>query len=174
MGCVGKPVHFYSYSMGMPTLHQWDFSGGTPDGPYRFLSAGDLFASGHVRCAPDRRKISVVARDTLLKPGYIQVLDTVYQLPYREGFEGATFPPAHTWIDNPDGNRTWGPFFASTSPPRGAFGASPTSIRLLFYNYSRYQEKDSWNLRSAGSEPLYRPEPLGCFALLLGLCVSGI
>ncbi len=142
VGCVGKPVYFYSYSMGMPTFHQWDFSGGTPDDPTAscpqvvFSQAGTYDVRLIVENLSGRR-------DTLLKPGYIQVLDTVYQLPYREGFEGATFPPAHTWIDNPDGNRTWDRF-RSTSPPRGAFGASPTSIRLLFYNYSRYQEKDSW------------------------------
>lgn len=142
VGCVGKAVPFYSYSLGMPSIYRWDFSGGTPDHSTAscpqvvFSQAGTYDVRLIVENLSGRR-------DTLLKTGYIQVFDTVYPLPYREGFEGATFPPAHTWIDNADGGRTW-ERFRNTNPPRGAYGASQTSMRLLFYNYSRYQEKDSW------------------------------
>jgi len=142
VGCVGQPVQVYSYSLGMPHVYQWDFSGGLPDDPTAscpqviFSQAGTYDVRLIVENLSGRR-------DTLLKTGYIQVLDTVYSLPYREGFEGTSFPPVHTWIDNPDGGRTW-ERFRNTNPPRGAYGASQTSMRLLFYNYSRYREKDSW------------------------------
>ncbi|MCS7189103.1 MAG: M43 family zinc metalloprotease [Bacteroidia bacterium] len=141
-GCAGYPIRFYSYSMGKPHIHEWSFSGGTPDDPS--ASCPTVIYS-----QPGGYDVELIVenlsgrRDTLRKNGYIQILDTLYPLPYEEGFEGNTFPPAHTFIDNPDFNRTW-ERFRSTTPPRGAYGASRTSMRVLFFNYSRYREKDSW------------------------------
>ncbi|MCX7979784.1 MAG: M43 family zinc metalloprotease [Bacteroidia bacterium] len=142
VGCVGFPIRFYSYSMGMPHVYQWDFGGGTPDDPTASCPTVTYAQPGTYSVQLIVENLSS-RRDTLLKTNYIQILDTVYALPYREGFEGTAFPPAHTYIDNPDGNRTW-ERFRSTNPPRGAYGLSQTSMRLLFFSYSRYNERDSW------------------------------
>lgn len=142
VGCVGQPIQFFSYSMGVPHIFQWDFGGGIPDNPsiscptVTFPSPGTYTVSLIVENLSGRR-------DTLQKVNYITIHDTVYALPYVEDFEGNTFPPAHSYIDNPDGRRTW-ERFRSTSPPRGAYGASPTSMRLLCFNYSYYGERDGW------------------------------
>lgn len=141
-GCVGQPIQFFSYSMGMPHIHEWDFGGGTADDPGSSCPTV-------VFPAPGIYDIQLIVenqsgrRDTLRKSQYITILDTIYPLPYVEGFEDSRFPPAHSTIENLDTRRTWERMRGS-SPPRGAYGNSPTSMRLLLFQYSSYGERDSW------------------------------
>lgn len=145
VACVGQPVHFYSYSYGMPHIYNWDFGGGTSPDP-------TISCPTAVFSTPGTYTIRLIVenlsgrRDTLVKTNYITVYDTSLQAPYFEGFEGSTFPPQFSYIDNPDAARsgmTW-EWFRGTTVPRGAFGRSATTMRLRFFSYSHYWEKDSW------------------------------
>ncbi|MCS6895886.1 MAG: M43 family zinc metalloprotease [Bacteroidia bacterium] len=142
VGCVGQPIRFFSYSTGMPHIYQWDFGGGVADDPtsscptVTFPSPGTYTVMLIVENLSGRR-------DTLRKLNYIQIQDTVYSLPYAEGFEATTFPPKDSYVQNPDQNRTWERMYGN-SPPRGAYGNSRTSMRLLFFQYGYYWERDSW------------------------------
>ena len=146
VACVGQPVKFYgAYSHGLPDTYIWDFGGGTPDDPnsscptVTFSEPGSYTVRLIVQNQSGRR-------DTLVKANYILVQDTAFSVPYVEGFEGTNFPPDFSYIDNPDavrGGRTW-ERFRSTTTPRGAFGQSPTCMRIQYFSYSYYQEKDSW------------------------------
>jgi len=146
VACVGQPVKFYgTYSHGLPDTYIWDFGGGTPDD--RNSSCPTVTFS-----APGSYTVRLIVqnqsgrRDTLVKANYILVQDTAFSVPYVEGFEGTNFPPDFSYIDNPDavrGGRTW-ERFRSTTTPRGAFGQSPSCMRIPYFSYSYYQEKDSW------------------------------
>lgn len=145
VGCVGQPIRFYSYSLGLPHIYEWDFGGvggGVPDDPAASCPTVTFSQPGTYTVRLIVQNLSG-RRDTLVKTNYIRILDTTYSLPYAEGFEGAAFPPDHTEIDNPDGGRTW-ERLRSTTTPRGAYGLSPSSMRMLYFSYSRYQERDSW------------------------------
>lgn len=128
--------------MGMPHLYQWDFGGGVPDDPTASCPAVTFSQAGTYDVQLVVENLSG-RRDTLRKANYITISDTLYALPYKEGFEATTFPPEHTLVVNPDGRSTW-QRFRSTSPPRGAYGLSPTSMRVHYFNYSYYRERDSW------------------------------
>lgn len=142
IGCVGQPIKFFSYSMGMPHIYEWDFGGGIPDDPTSscptviFPSPGTYTVTLVVENLSGRR-------DTLRKINYIQIQDTAYPLPYAEGFEAPTFPPVNSYIQNLDQKRTW-ERMQGNSPPRGAYGQSSASMRLLFFHYGYYGERDSW------------------------------
>ncbi|MCX7606121.1 MAG: M43 family zinc metalloprotease [Bacteroidia bacterium] len=156
MGCVGQPISFYSYSMGMPHIHEWEFNGGVASNPTTSCPTVIYNQPGTYSVRLIVENLSG-RRDTLVKNAYIQILDTLYKLPYHEGFEHTSFPPPHTFIDNPDANRTW-ERFNSTSPPRGAYGQSNASMRILFFNYSRYREKDSWTTPPIDFSPYVDPD----------------
>ncbi|MCS7154004.1 MAG: M43 family zinc metalloprotease [Bacteroidia bacterium] len=142
VGCPNEPIQFFSYSMGAPHIFEWNFSGGVPDNPSASCPTVTFSSPGvyDVRLIVENQS---GRRDTLLKTGYIRIEDTVYTLPYAESFERTVFPPPHSYIHNPDNSRRWERFH-STSPPRGAYGASQASMRLLFFSYGSYGEKDSW------------------------------
>ncbi|MCX8112183.1 MAG: M43 family zinc metalloprotease [Bacteroidia bacterium] len=155
VGCPGEPIRFFSYSMGMPHIYRWDFGGGVPDDPSSpcptvvFPSPGLYDVRLIVENLSGRR-------DTLLKAGYIQIQDTVYPLPYAESFEGNVFPPQHSYIRNLDAGRTW-ERSRSLSTPRGAYAASPTSMRLTFFTYSSYNEVDDWISPAIDLRPYANP-----------------
>ncbi|MCX8112008.1 MAG: M43 family zinc metalloprotease [Bacteroidia bacterium] len=157
VGCPGEPIQFFSYSMGAPHIYEWSFSGGIPDNPsascptVTFPAAGTYDVQLIVENQSGRR-------DTLLKQNYIRIQDTIYNLPYIQDFEGAVFPPLDSYIQNPDGGRTWDRF-RSTSSPRGAYGASATSMRLAFFSYSSYRESDSWVTPSLDLRPYTGSSP---------------
>ncbi|MCX7651995.1 MAG: M43 family zinc metalloprotease [Bacteroidia bacterium] len=141
-GCVGQPIQFLSHCMGMPHQYQWDFGGGIPNDPnspcpiVTFPNPGIYTIQLIVQNLSGRR-------DTLRKVNYIAIYDTAYGLPYLESFEGPTFPPEHSSIENPDKKRTWDRF-RSTSSPRGAYGLSNSCLRSVFFFYSHYGERDAW------------------------------
>ncbi len=146
VACVGQPVKFFgAYSYGMPDTYIWDFGGGVPDNPSSSCPTATFSAPGTytVRLIVENQS---GRRDTLVKTNYIVVHDTALSLPYIEGFESASFPPPYSYIDNPDaarGGRTWERFH-NTNPPRGAFGRSNSCMRIQYFSYSHYREKDSW------------------------------
>lgn len=130
-GCVGMPIDFYSYSMGKPHVHIWDFGGGVPDDPAASCPAVIFSQPGTYDVQLIVENLSG-RRDTLRKVNYLTILDTLYSLPYREGFEGTTFPPEHTLVVNPDGRSKW-ERFRSTSTPRGPM---PYLLPLCDYSFS--------------------------------------
>lgn len=141
-GCVGQPIQFISRCMGMPHQYQWDFGGGIADDPSSSCPLVTFPAAGTYTVQLIVQNLSG-RRDTLRKVGYITIYDTTYSVPYFEGFEGTAFPPAHSALENLDGRRTWDRF-RSSSTPRGAYGQSLSCLRLTFFFYSQYGEKDSW------------------------------
>jgi len=146
VACVGQPIQFYGhYSYGMPHIYEWDFDGGTANNPTSACPTVTFPTPGTYSVRLIVENLSG-RRDTLIKTNYITIYDTITPVPYYEGFEGTAFPPQYSYIDNPDIARsgsTW-ERFRGTSPNRGAFGLSPTCMRLRFFSYSHYREKDSW------------------------------
>ena len=146
VACVGQPVKFFgSYSYGLPSTYEWDFGGGVPDNPNSSCPTVTFPAPGSytIRLIVQNQS---GRRDTLIKTNYITVHDTIFEVPYVQGFESNPFPPAFSYVDNPDaarGGRTW-EVFRNTNPPRGAFGLSPSCMRIQYFSYSHYREKDSW------------------------------
>ncbi len=144
--CVGQPVKFFgTYSYGLPSTYIWDFGGGVPDDPNSSCPSVTFSAPGTytVRLIVQNQS---GRRDTLVKTNYIVVHDTTLSVPYIEGFEGSSFPPLYSYLDNPDaarGGRTW-EVFRNSNPRRGAFGRSNSSMRIQYFAYSHYREKDSW------------------------------
>ncbi|MCS7297832.1 MAG: M43 family zinc metalloprotease [Bacteroidia bacterium] len=142
VGCVGEPIQFFSYSMGMPHIYRWNFSGGIADDSTSSCPKVVFPAPGVYDVELIVENLSG-RRDTLRKTEYIRIQERVYDLPYIESFEGNTFPPTDSYLFNPDRSRTWDRM-RSSSPPRGAYGRSSTSARLLFFLYDRYGERDGW------------------------------
>ncbi len=146
VACVGQPVKFFgTYSYGMPNTYIWDFGGGVPDDPNSSCPTVTFASPGTytVRLIVENQSGH---RDTLVKTNYIVVHDTAFSVPYVEGFETSSFPPLYSYVDNPDaarGGRTW-EIFRNSNPPRGAFGRSNSCIRIQYFSYSHYREKDSW------------------------------
>ncbi|MCX7606120.1 MAG: M43 family zinc metalloprotease [Bacteroidia bacterium] len=140
----GTPVRFHAVAAGQPHLYEWDFGGGIADDPHspcprvRFPSPGAYTVRLIVENLSGRK-------DTFVRQNFIQVDDSIWHLPLREGWEGALFPPSGFSIENLDagqgGSRTW-ERWGSTTPPRGGYGLSAYSVRLPFFSYSRYGERD--------------------------------
>ncbi|MCS7297601.1 MAG: M43 family zinc metalloprotease [Bacteroidia bacterium] len=142
VGCVGEPIQFFSYSLGMPHIHEWDFGGGVAEDASSACPRVSFSEPGSYSIRLIVENLSG-RRDTLVKSDYILIEDAKRTLPYVEGFEEPTFPPSGSYIENPDGRRTWDKI-SSASPPRGAYGRSQSSMRMPFYINSVYHEKDSW------------------------------
>ncbi len=145
VACAGQPVRFFgAYSHGLPNTYIWNFGGGVPDNAsscpnVTFPAPGTYTVSLIIENQSGRR-------DTLVKTNYITVHDTTLSVPYIQGFEGTAFPPPYSYVDNPDavrGGRTW-ELFRGTNPLRGAFGQSRSCMRIQYFSYSHYREKDSW------------------------------
>ncbi|MCS7161972.1 MAG: M43 family zinc metalloprotease [Bacteroidia bacterium] len=142
VGCAGLPIQFFDYSLGVPQQFSWTFQGGQADDPTSQCPLVTYSQRGTYDVQLVVQNLSG-RKDTLLKRGYIQIHDTLYSLPYEESFEGTAFPPAHSYVENPDRRITW-TRFRSSDPPMGAYGRSSTSLRLSFFTYSHYKERDSW------------------------------
>lgn len=106
--CVGSTIVFYNKSQNNPTAYQWFFQGGTPatssvaNPTVTYSSLGNF----QVKLIAT----NLYGTDSLILTNYISVTTPPIgqALPYFEGFEGYTFPPAGMTIDNPDAGITWG------------------------------------------------------------------
>lgn len=157
VACVGQPVRLYSYSMGMPHLYNWTLTGrretytATTQCPTFTITQADTYT---VRLIVENLS---GRRDTLIKDKYLVIQDAALPLPYRESFESSSFPPVHSYIYNPDRRQTWHRT-TSALPPHGAYGQSPSSAALRFFDYRHYHEKDSWITPPLDLSPYTRPE----------------
>lgn len=141
----GTPVRFHAVTEGHPHIFQWDFGGGVPDNSASpcptvvFPTAGSYTVQLVVENLSGRR-------DTFIQPGAVVVEDSVWSLPFFQDWESAPFPPAGFSLQNLDagqgGSRTWERWRRSNGPPAGAYGRSTYTLRLPYFVYSRYGERD--------------------------------
>jgi PKD repeat protein len=138
--CPGVPVQFYSLALQNASRCFWIFEGGVP---------GFSNEKNPQTIYPNPGKYSVTlivenaigASDTLLVPQYIQVIDSVYRLPYAQGFEALSFPPQGWGLINEDNATPLNKTF-TRSATNGAQGKSRSSARLNFFSYNGYGQKD--------------------------------
>ncbi|MCS7189102.1 MAG: PKD domain-containing protein, partial [Bacteroidia bacterium] len=140
----GTPVRFHAVAEGQPHIYQWDFGGGIADDPSSPCPTVTFSQPGSYSIQLIVENLSG-RRDTLVQPNYIIVEDSIWPLPLKEGWERLPFPPRGFSIENLDagqgGSRTW-ERWGSTITPRGAYGRSYYTLRMPFYTYSRYSERD--------------------------------
>ncbi|MGQ9864035.1 MAG: M43 family zinc metalloprotease [Bacteroidia bacterium] len=142
--CPGQPISFSDYSMGKPHIFRWDI----------FSSGGSTsVASSTQQCptfsltTPGIYDVRLIVenlsgrKDTLRKSNFITIIDpsTALSLPFSEGFEATTFPPAGWLIINEDLGTTW-TRYAGTN--RGGFGLSNAAARLRSFTYINQGQKD--------------------------------
>lgn len=141
---VGTPVRFHAVATGAPSQFWWDFSGGVADDSLSPCPTVAFPAPGSYSVRLIAQNASG-ARDTLLRVAYITVEDSIWPLPLRQGWDSLPFPPAGFSIENLDrgqgGSRTW-ERWGSSSIAYGAYGQSHYTLRLPFFVYSRYGERD--------------------------------
>lgn len=141
---VGTPVRFHAVASGAPSQFWWDFGGGVADDSLSPCPTVTFPAPGSYAVRLIAQNASG-ARDTLLRAGYITVEDSIWSLPLVQGWETLPFPPAGFSIENLDqaqgGSRTW-ERWGSTSIAYGAYGQSNYTLRMPFFAYSRYGERD--------------------------------
>ncbi|MBN4062399.1 choice-of-anchor J domain-containing protein [Bacteroidales bacterium AH-315-I05] len=137
--CTGGQVRFSEYTMNIPTQWEWSFPGGNP------TTSNDTIP---VITYPNSGSYDVtlivsnsVSSDTITKTAYINITDTIYQVPFSEGFESGTFPPIDWTLEDPDStspdSRSWQP-----NASNGAFGNSSGSAFLNHYVYKMYGQLD--------------------------------
>jgi PKD repeat protein len=139
--CPGALVQFYSQALQNANEYFWIFEGGIP-------SFSNQKNPQTVYPSPGKYDVTLIVKnrigraDTLLIPQYIQVLDSVYRLPYVQDFEEPIFPPLGWALINEDNatplNRTF-----TRSATSGAQGRSRGSARLNFFSYNGYGQKDA-------------------------------
>ncbi|MCS6904053.1 MAG: M43 family zinc metalloprotease [Bacteroidia bacterium] len=141
ISCIGQSIKFRSLALQNASSFEWFFEGGNPDfssekNPIvQYTRAGKFGVTLIV-------KNEVGIRDTLRWQNYITILDTVFVLPYEEGFEGIIFPPVGWSIVDED-ELTFSSRTFTRSPTNGNGGKSRASARLNFFNYNGYGQKDA-------------------------------
>ncbi|GIV25651.1 MAG: hypothetical protein KatS3mg026_1343 [Bacteroidia bacterium] len=143
---VGTPVRFHAVTAGKPHLFQWDFGGGAADDPtspcpvVTFPAAGSYTVHVIVQNLSGRRDTFVQAH-TISVEGHDMALCRCA----RAG-KGLLFPHQASPLKNLDagqgGSRTWERWRWYNGPPAGAYGQSMYTVRLAFFNYGAYGERD--------------------------------
>lgn len=62
--------------------------------------------------------------------------------PYKQDFQNAIFPPANSFVNNPEGDDTW---IEGTGASAGAVGSSQKSAKIIMY-YAKAGERDEFFL----------------------------
>lgn len=105
--CAGTAITLYNRSQNVPATFSWSFPGGTP----AVSSLTNPTVSYSVAGSYSIKLVATNATgsDTLEFTNYVTVSTPPIgqPLPYYEGFETSSFPPAGMVIDNPDGGVTW-------------------------------------------------------------------
>jgi PKD repeat protein len=103
--CPGKTIQFNDQSKNNPNSWTWYFPGGTP----ATSTAKNPFVSYSVPGTYDvaLRVKGYTGADSIYKTGVVQVGVTGKSVPFTEGFESTTFPPANWTLYNPDNGITW-------------------------------------------------------------------
>ena len=141
--CANTPVTFLDYSRNAPTTFLWTFPGGTPATSTDYRPVVTYAQAGVYSATLTVNNYSGV-ESTITLEDFITVLpeEQTYSLPFVEGFESNTFPPADWQVDNRDAH----PFFYTFTWDRsaaGAFGGSNVgSARMNIFNYSDYAARD--------------------------------
>jgi PKD repeat protein len=139
--CPGAPVQFYNLALQNASQYSWIFEGGIP-------SFSNEKNPQTVYANPGKYNVTLLVKnaigeaDTLLIPQYIQVIDSVYGLPYTQGFEELTFPPPGWTLINEDKATPFNKTF-TRSATNGGQGKSRSSARLNFFSYNGYGQKDA-------------------------------
>ncbi|MEO5674153.1 MAG: M43 family zinc metalloprotease [Chitinophagales bacterium] len=105
--CEGNSVLFYNKSLNNCTSFQWSFPGGDPSisSDVNPTVTYNTVGSYEVTLIAT----NAIGTDTLILSNYISVINPPVgiALPYQEGFELSSFPPAGINIENPDNGITW-------------------------------------------------------------------
>lgn len=135
--CTGNSITFTDESMYAPTSWNWTFQGGTP-------STSNLQNPSVIYNASGAYDVTLVAtnaygKDTLIKSAYINPVGGA-SIPFTEGFESVTFPPAgwnSTGQDTYDGS-AWGVDGVKQWERKttSGNGSSTASAAMNFFNYA--------------------------------------
>lgn len=147
ISCPSKPIRLLPYVMGSPNQFVWEIQGKNTPPLYEYTSCPIIRLA-----QPDTYSVTLYVenlsgrKDTFKRENFIIVQDSVFPVPFQEGFETNVFPPPYWHVDNPDMGRngiTWRRYFASNRNDLGAFGRSAASARITLFTYSHYHEKDA-------------------------------
>lgn len=105
--CEGNSVLFYNKSLNNCTSFQWSFPGGDPSTSSDVNPTVTYNAVGSFEVT--LIATNAIGTDTLILSNYISVINPPVgiALPFQEGFELPSFPPAGITIENPDNGITW-------------------------------------------------------------------
>ncbi|MCS6903758.1 MAG: M43 family zinc metalloprotease [Bacteroidia bacterium] len=139
--CVGFPVTFIDYSRNQPTEYQWTFPGGEPSTSTEVNPTVVYKRPGKYGATLVVKNLSGIS-DTFSVQDFITVIDTTYSLPFSEGFENITFPPANWLIEDPDGLARDAGTITWRRRAVGMPGSSAGSAQMRFFIYNDYNQKD--------------------------------